>query len=207
MEMQAMLKKLLDDWLREAEAATELGKTVRTLSGFVHEAAGEYDVPVIPGGTSLSQIHESAVCIRRAWRDGKKSYIYQFGDYDATGLVTAHSSEKRLIQICAKLGCPPPIFERIALTPAQIKKYNLPTRPSKTFEEGNRHAKSFKGIGKKGESVELDALPADILKQLVTDVIERHIDPTTLETLREAEESERQLLRSWAGRIEKRFQR
>jgi hypothetical protein len=192
--------------LAECSDYLEIYVDKQALSGFVHEAAGEYDVPVVPGGTFLSPIHESAVCIRRAWQDGKKSYIYQFGDYDATGLVTARSAEKRLVQICTKLGCPPPIFERIALTPAQIKKYDLPTRPSKTFEEGNRHAKSvdFKGIGKKGESVELDALPAAILKQLVTDVIERHIDPDTLAILREAEESERQLLKSWASRIEKR---
>jgi hypothetical protein len=193
--------------LAECPDYLEIYVDKQALAGFVHEAAGEYDVPVIPGGTFLSPIHQSATCIRQAWRDGKKSYVYQFGDYDATGLVTARSSEKTLIQICAKLGCPPPVFERIALTPAQIKKYKLPTRPSKTFEEGNRHARNFKGIGKKGESVELDALPAAILKLLVTGVIERHINPWELETLRAAEESERKLLKSWAGRIEKRSAR
>jgi hypothetical protein len=55
-----------------------------------------------------------------------------------------------------------------------------------------------------GESTELDALPAAILKGMVTEVIERHISPEQLEVLREAERSERQILRNWAEEIEER---
>jgi hypothetical protein len=181
--------------LNECPDYIEIFVGKQALVGFVHEAAGEYDVPVIPVGTSLSQLWESADCIRKAWRAGKRSFIYQFDDHDATALVHAAAIERRLNQLCAKLDCPPPVFERVALTPAQIKKHKLPSRPSKTFAEGNTHAKA---ANFKGESTELDALPAAILQGMVTEVIERHISPRQLETLREAERSERRLLKAWA---------
>jgi hypothetical protein len=36
---------------------------------------------------------------------------------------------------------------------------------------------------------------------MVSECIERHISESELETLREAEESERQLIEAWAGKI------
>jgi endogenous inhibitor of DNA gyrase (YacG/DUF329 family) len=186
--------------LNECPDYIEIFVGKQALVGFVHEAAGEYDVPIIPVGTSLSQLWESANCIRNAWRRaGKRSFIYQFDDFDATALVHAASTERRLKQLCAKLNCPPPTVERVALTPEQIEEHRLPSRPSKTFAEGNKHAKS---VNFQGESTELDALPAAILQGMVTEVLERHISPEQLEVLREAERSERQILRNWAERME-----
>jgi hypothetical protein len=48
-------------------------------------------------------------------------------------------------------------------------------------------------------SVELDAIPADKLRQLVRECIERHVDQEQFEILKAAEESERELLKKWAG--------
>jgi hypothetical protein len=90
--------------------------------------------------------------------------------------------------MCRQLRCPPPIIERVALTEQHIAEFNLPTRPTK--REGNRHAKNFEG-----ESVELDALPPQALRDMVREVIERHITPSAVEVLRAAEDSERQALR------------
>ena len=88
-----------------------------------------------------------------------------------------------------------PVVERIALTKEQIQRYRLPTRPTK--REGNPHARDFEG-----RSVELDALPSRILRQLVTDFIERHITADELEVLRAAEESERELIEQFAEQAE-----
>ncbi len=92
--------------------------------------------------------------------------------------------------MCARLRCPGPVIERVALTEEQIEEYDLPTRPTK--REGNRHAESFEG-----DSVELDALPPRVLREMVTEVIEQHISPEETENLRVVEDSERELLRSW----------
>jgi len=48
-------------------------------------------------------------------------------------------------------------------------------------------------------SVELDAIPAQKLRQLVRECIERHVDQEQLKILKVAEESERELLKRWAA--------
>jgi hypothetical protein len=98
--------------------------------------------------------------------------------------------KRRLSEMCRRLHCPSPIVKRVALTKDQIEEYDLPTRPTK--REGNRHAYKFEG-----DSVELDALPPRVLREMVTDVIERHISEHDVSVLRAAEDSEREQLRMW----------
>jgi hypothetical protein len=81
-------------------------------------------------------------------------------------------------------------FERPAVTREQVERWNLPTRPTKMTDT---RAKKFTGT-----SVELDAIPASKLRELVRECIERHIDREQLAILRTAEESERELLERWA---------
>jgi hypothetical protein len=54
-------------------------------------------------------------------------------------------------------------------TEDQIDEYDLPTRPEKT--DASR------------EAVELDALPPEVLRQLINDAIERHVPRRELEVL------------------------
>jgi hypothetical protein len=180
--------------LRESEIYIEVWCEKEALAGIIWEAASEYDVPVevSRGMPSLTQIWGTAVNIINAARHGKRSYIYQFGDHDPTGCLIPKSLESRLHHFCTKYDCAFPTVERIALTKEQIRRYRLPTRPTK--REGNSHARAFEG-----RSVELDALPSRILRQLVTDCIERHITADQLEILRTAEESERELIEQFAN--------
>jgi hypothetical protein len=53
-------------------------------------------------------------------------------------------------------------------------------------------------VAPSGTSVELDAIPARKLRELVRECIERHVDRSKLEFLRVAEKSERELLEKWA---------
>ena len=80
-------------------------------------------------------------------------------------------------------------FTRIAVTPEQVERWSLPTRPTKRTDT---RAKYFKG-----DSVEVDAIPPNQLRSLVAECIERHVDEDQLEKTRIAERSERQLLESW----------
>jgi hypothetical protein len=82
-------------------------------------------------------------------------------------------------------------FERPAVTRAQVDEWNLPTRPTK---QTDTRAKKFGN----STSVELDAIPAEKLRALVRECIERHVDQRQLSILRTAEESERELLKAWA---------
>jgi hypothetical protein len=178
--------------LREADDYLEIWCEKDALAGALWDVTSEYDVPLMVsrGMPSLTFLHGSAMAIRRAARWGKDSYIYQFGDHDPSGVLIPQTIERRLEELCAGLACPPPLVRRVALTEKHITEFNLPTRPTK--REGNRHANGFGG-----DSVELDALPPQVLRDMVREVIEWHIAPGMVAALREAEESERELLRAW----------
>jgi hypothetical protein len=162
------------------------------LAGSMWDVTSDYDVPLMVsrGMPSLTFLHGSALAIASAAEQNKRAYIYQFGDHDPSGVLIPQTIERRLKEMCEQLDCPAPYVERVALTKAQIKKHRLPTRPTK--REGNRHANGFVG-----NSVELDALRPSVLRTMVRKVIEQHISPTETLVLREAEDSERELIRAW----------
>ncbi len=83
------------------------------------------------------------------------------------------------------------VFQRVAVTPEQIERWNLPTRPTKASD-----SRSKKWTG--GDSVELDAIPADYLRGLVRHCISQHLDDEKLRVLKVAEASERRALAMFA---------
>jgi hypothetical protein len=182
--------------LRQSDVYIEIWSEKEALSGIIWDVASEYDVPVVvsKGTPSLTQVYQSFESILHAAQEaGKASYIYQFGDHDPTGCLIPKVIEQRLTEFCEQYDCALPTVERIALTPAQIRRYRLPTRPTK--RAGNTHAKQFTG-----DSTELDALPPNVLRRLVRNCIERHISSTQVEALRAAEESERSIIKAFARR-------
>ncbi len=84
-------------------------------------------------------------------------------------------------------------FKTIAVTPAQIEAWRLPTRPTKKTDS---RAKAFGGI-----SVELDAIEPNVLRDLVRSHIEAHLPAEQLKVLKAAEQSERELLHDIVGRL------
>jgi hypothetical protein len=182
--------------LRESAVYIEIWVEKESLAGVMwDDAAGDYDCPVLVGKgfSSWTQIYQTAKAIERAQAAGKPAYIYQFGDFDPPGVKIYESMVKRVTEQCERDGVEPPTFERVALTPAQIKRFRLPSRPTKLAN--NPHARGWKADR---NSTELDALPARELRQMVRDCIERHISPDFLATLRAAEDSEREGLRQLA---------
>jgi hypothetical protein len=157
------------------------------LAGVLMEETEPYDVPlmVAKGYASLSFLHCAAMMIRAK---AKPAYIYHFGDLDPSGVDAARDIEAKLRRYAPDAEIH---FERPAVTRAQVEEWNLPTRPTKLTDT---RAKKFEGT-----SVELDAIPAAKLRQLVRDCIERHIDKHQLSILRTAEESERELFTKWAA--------
>jgi hypothetical protein len=80
-------------------------------------------------------------------------------------------------------------FVRAAVTPEQIDKLNLPTRPTKIA--GNSHAR---GWDPDRSSVELDAIPPRTLRAMVEACITNHVDPARIATMRIIEAEERKQL-------------
>jgi hypothetical protein len=157
------------------------------LAGVLMEETKVYDVPlmVARGYSSLSFLHSAAMAVEAK---DKPAYIYHFGDLDPSGVDAARDIEVKLRRYAPGAEIH---FERPAVTRAQVEEWNLPTRPTK---QTDTRAKKFAGT-----SVELDAIPAHKLRELVRECIERHVDQHQLKLLRVAEESERGLLKAWAS--------
>ena len=73
-------------------------------------------------------------------------------------------------------------FHRLAITEEQIAQYDLPTKPRKPGDKRAPHVK---------ETVEAEAMPAGILRQMLRDEIESFLPPGALDVVKAAEESER----------------
>ena len=155
------------------------------LAGVVLEETKVYDVPLMAarGYSSISFLHSAAQAIEAT---GKPAYIYHFGDLDPSGVDAARDIEVKLRRYAPNAEIR---FERPAVTRQQVDEWNLPTRPTKLKDP---RAKKFIGT-----SVELDAIPAMRLRELVRGCIERHVDQQQLEILKTAEASERELLIKW----------
>ena len=79
---------------------------------------------------------------------------------------------------------------KCALTIEDIRRYDLPPDFAKKTD-----TRSSAFIAKHGDvSVELDALPLDVLRQRITDEIEVRMDLEALEAVRDIEETERERL-------------
>jgi hypothetical protein len=151
------------------------------LAGVISPVTAEYDVPlyVARGYSSMTFIYDAAEDIKRI---GKPAYIYHFGDYDPSGVDAADKIEIGLLQHGADV-----YFKRVAVTKEQIDSLHLPVRETKPSDPRS------KNWGNR-PSVELDALPAPVLRELVRASIERHIDHEVLDRTRLIEQKERETL-------------
>jgi hypothetical protein len=158
------------------------------LAGVLMEETEVYDVPlmVARGYSSLSFLYSAAMAIKAK---GKPAFVYHFGDLDPSGVDAARDIEAKLRRYAPGAEIH---FDRPAVTREQVDRWNLPTRPTKLTDT---RAKKFGSA----TSVELDAIPARQLRELVREVIERHVDREKLALLRVAEASERELLTKWAA--------
>ena len=152
------------------------------LSGVVYPITARWDVPLMPtkGYPSKTFLYTSAEDLRM----DKTNYIYMLSDYDPSGVDLSRNTEATLRRY-ADDDCDI-TFERIAVTESQINEWELPSRPTK---KSDARAKSFTG-----ESVDLDAIPPDELRNLVSDSITQHIDDDNYQQLCEIESAERESL-------------
>ena len=159
------------------------------LAGVLQEETRQWDVPlmVTRGYPSLSYLYEAAETIT-AWN--RPTYLYYLGDHDPSGVDIPRAVERSIREFAPRAEIH---FQRVAVTPRQIKRWNLPTRPTK---QSDSRSKGFDG-----ESVEVDAIPARTLRALVRACITQHVDRDALATLELAEDSERQILKAFAERV------
>lgn len=218
--LEVMLKHSADAYRRSVwdnqDCYVEVWLEKDALAGVLYEETETWDVPlmVTRGYPSLSFLYTAAEAIASQQKD---VYLYYFGDHDPSGVDIPRKVEKDLRQFVAgiqfdemrsEMGLDdfqfddiPGFafdgsihFERVAVTPAQIQSMNLPTRPTKRTDS---RAKNFIG-----ESVEVDAIPPKVLRQIVSDCITQHVDQKAYDSLMYAEAGEREALTAVARQYE-----
>ena len=166
------------------------------ISGILYPVTSEWDVPlgVLRGYASETFCHTVAEEIVDANKRDKWVDVYQFGDHDPSGVNAWESFQERISMFTEEMfGIVGAKFERVAVTAHQVVEYDLPTRPTK---RSDTRARDFVG-----ESVEVDAIPAKKLRELVEISITQHVDENVLRIDQLAEESEREILTRMSGSV------
>ena len=171
----------------DTDAYAEIWLEKDALAGVVVDVTEKYDVPlmVARGYSSLSFLYGAAEAMAE---ENRPCFVYHFGDWDPSGVNAAEKIGETLKAMAPRAEI---VFQRVAVTPEQIERWNLPTRPTKA---SNSRSKKWTG----GDSVELDAIPADYLRGLVRHCISQHLDDEKLRVLKVAEASERGALAMFA---------
>jgi hypothetical protein len=156
------------------------------LSGVIMPVCARWGVTYVAtrGFPSVTLRYESAM---ELLAQGKPATVFYFGDHDASGRAISANLEGELRQHGADV-----TVVRMALEPAQIAAYRLPTRPGKLTD--SRQAQFAAAYG--GASVELDALPPSTLTRLVERAIQGEIDAELWDAEMAVERLERETLAS-----------
>lgn len=184
--LEAALRRTCEAYRRSMwdnqDAYVEIWLEKDALAGVLYQVTQQWDVPlmVTRGYPSLSYLHSAAEQIAA---EGRPAFLYYFGDYDPSGCDITRAVEEGIREFA---GGAEIVFERMAVTQAQIRDMQLPTRPTKKTDSRSK--------GFEGESVEVDAIPPRTLKQLATDCIAQHADPRALAAMQDVEAMERRTL-------------
>lgn len=150
------------------------------LSGIFEDVLSEYGVTL-----NVGRGYDGWSSIRNAstrFGSGQNVTVLYFGDFDPSGEDMVRSLRERL----AQLGSLPAII-KVALSLEDVTRYDLPPNFTKLTD-----TRRTAFVARYGDvSVELDALPADILRSRLIEEVERRMNLEALATIRAKEKQER----------------
>lgn len=182
----------------DASEQVEIWLEKEALAGVLTEVTDPWDVPlmVARGYPSISFTHSAAEAIAARWnRSMQRTCIYYLGDRDPSGVdidraIRRNIGESLLVNYGLRGEFSPEAmfddiadFTRIAVTPEQVIELGLPARPTKKTDT---RSKNFDG-----DSVEVDAIPAHLLREIAEGAITAHVDHRRFEILQRVEAEER----------------
>ena len=168
---------------QEQKGLVEIWLEKEALAGVIYPTTAEWDVPlmVVKGYPSVSFMHSAAQEIARASLRGRRNHIFYFGDRDPSGMDIYRHISKELAEFAPQASIE---MKHVAVTEAQVSEWDLPSRPTKRTDS---RAKNWEG-----DSVELDAIHPETLRQLVRDCISSVIDYHQLRRSLEIERIEKE---------------
>jgi hypothetical protein len=183
----------LDHWTTQ-KYRVEVWVEKQALIDVIARAAQRWDVDYFAckGYVSQSEMWSAAQRLGGYVQGGQSVILLHLGDHDPSGLDMTRDIDDRLHMFMsedigswqATTGLE---VRRIALTAEQIEQYQPPPNPAKLTDV--RAPDYVERFG--NESWELDALPPNVLDELISTEIESIVDMSALEVVRERERVER----------------
>jgi hypothetical protein len=176
----------------------ELWVEKQALAGVLEPIARQYQITlsVNKGYSSSSAMYDATNRIVRGCTHSesamKEPYVLYLGDHDPSGEDMVRDIDERLNLFCqsphdpSSKRCPKIIVEKLALTKQQIEQFDPPPNPAKRTD--SRFEKYAETHG--DESWEVDALPPNVLQQIIRSRLDELIDVDAMneEVAREAAE-------------------
>lgn len=143
-----------------------------------------YSVPVLSSGgfDSVTVKHNIAAEFSSLGR----VRVLHVGDHDPSGVHVFGSLDEDVRAFVTAFGGTVE-FTRLAVLPAHISRYALPTAPPKPTDRRNFT----------GETVQAEALPPDVLASILHDAIADYLDMDVYRQVVETEQEERRELLAW----------
>lgn len=160
----------------------------RSIAGVIENECRELAVSLYPAGgfSSLTLAYQSAETINY-FAEGRPVVIFYIGDYDPAGVLIDVAIERELREHLS-----PEIdlhFLRLGITPEQIEEMQLPIKPRKETDRRALHIR---------ETVEAEAMPAGILRDLLRANVESLLPERALSIAKVEEQSARAFFDRWA---------
>lgn len=152
------------------------------LSGVLRRVTEEFHIRLMVnrGYSSATAMYDAYKRFKLADNWGKSGHILYLGDHDPSGLDMVRDITERLDEFGVN-----PVVSQIALTTAQVKKFNPPPNPAKVTDP---RAKQY--IAQFGKvSWEVDALKPGVLNKMLESAIWKLVDKDVFQQ-RLARESE-----------------
>jgi hypothetical protein len=181
---------------RDQPYAPEVWIEKDALVGIAESACTPLYVPYFAcrGYASQSEVWAAGQRMIGYRRQGRTPVVFHLGDHDPSGIDMTRDLQDRLQLFCSHHGYQAPDVVRLALNMEQVEEHEPPPNPAKLSDS---RAQGY--IATYGEeSWELDALPPDVLAQLITDAIEPLVDQALWRGAEEAEAEAQAQLRQVA---------
>lgn len=138
----------------------------------IERIADPYGVTVLScGGFDSTTAKHDLAQVLTEWHSAEVLHV---GDHDPSGVHVFSSIAEDVTAFMDGLGAGlAPIFTRLAVTPQQIVSLGLPTAPPKETDR-----RKFEG-----ETTQVEAIPPDVLAQIITDAITNRIDRSAYEAV------------------------
>lgn len=180
--LRSMKEHYRADLWQQSDYYCEVWTESRSIAGVIEDDCRELAVSLYPAGgfSSITLAYQSAEVINH-YSAGRPVVIYYIGNYDPAGVLIDVALERELrAHLAAGVELH---FVRIGITPEQIEEMNLPTKPRKETDRRAQHIRA---------TVEAEAMPAGILRDLLCNRIESLLPARALAVAMAEEQSARE---------------